>query len=233
MKMNKGYLLATAASAALAPIGAQAADLPTKTPMITVPAVSWAGWYAGLHAGAAWQQAHNSNEYNSALGNTTATSFIGGGQIGYNWQNGNLVYGFEVDGSWLSGKGTNSYSTFATVENQINWLATARGRMGLAVGNTMAYATGGLAFGGVKNAIVVIGGNPWSTKSESKTRVGFAIGGGVEHMVNRNWTVGLEALFVDLGRSSITTPVPFTGGSVTNQFSNQAVIARMKMNYKF
>jgi outer membrane immunogenic protein len=232
--MKKGYLLATATSAALAPLGAQAADLPAKAPMyaLPVPAIDWTGWYLGVSAGAAWTQAHNDNFYINTGSTTNSTAFIGGGQIGHNWQNGNFVYGWEVDGSWLSGAAKaslpNTYAGFSA-ENKINWLMTARARMGLAVGNTMAYATGGLAVGGVKNTIVLDTG-AFGTKSESKTRVGFAVGGGIEHMLTRNWTVGLEGMFVDLGRSTIT---PGGNGFYTTKFSNQAVTARMKLNYKW
>jgi len=85
----------------------------------------------------------------------------------------------------------------------------------------LSFATAGVAFGGVKNSLFD------GTYSESKTRVGWAVGGGVEHMLNRNWTIGLEGLFVDLGRSNLDTK----GGRL--KFSNQAFISRLKLNYKF
>jgi len=96
--------------------------------------------------------------------------------------------------------------------------------MGLAVNDTMVYATGGLAIGGVKNTF-----NPFNfiSKSESKTKVGWTIGGGVEHMWDRHWTIGLEALYVDLGHSNVQ------GKFSTFQASNTAVIGRMKLNYKW
>jgi len=52
----------------------------------------------------------------------------------------------------------------------------------------------------------------------------------VEHMLNRNWTIGLEGLFVDLGKSSFKFA---SGGEKTGRFQNQAVIGRLKLNYKF
>jgi outer membrane immunogenic protein len=65
--------------------------------------------------------------------------------------------------------------------------------------------------------------------SSNKTRVGWVVGGGVEHMWSRNWTIAMEGLFVDLGRAS----APLTGTSKTTRFSNQAVIGRLKLNYKW
>jgi outer membrane immunogenic protein len=99
----------------------------------------------------------------------------------------------------------------------------------LAVGDTMAYVTGGIAFGEVSNNLGPAAFSSFN-KSESKTRVGWTIGGGVEHMIDRNWTVGLEGLFVDLGRSTVTAPAD---SFKSTTFSNQAVIGRLKVNYKW
>jgi outer membrane immunogenic protein len=229
---QKGYLLATASGFAVAAAGgAQAADMAIKSAPVLAPAASWAGWYVGLNAGANWQQAQTVTAYDGPNGSATSatTSFIGGGQIGYNWQDGNFVYGLEGDISGLTGK-ANSALDGKQVSNQITWLSTVRGRTGLAVGNTMAYLTGGVAFGGVKNSAGYIG-DPYS-KSESKTRVGWTVGGGVEHMItNTHWTVAMEAMFVDLGQS--TGPSTGTDHNKSGTFSNQAVIGRFKLNYKF
>jgi outer membrane immunogenic protein len=229
---HKGFLLATAAgSVAAASGGAQAADLAYKAAVAPPPAASWEGWYIGLHAGAAWQQGHANGQTDyGSLSQTSTTSFIGGGQIGHNWQHGNFVYGFEADISGLTGQGNAStLGGYVALTQKIKWLSTVRARAGLAVGDTMAYVTGGIAFGEVSNSLN-ISGFPIFSKSESKTRVGWTIGGGVEHMIDRNWTVGLEGLFVDLGRSTVTAPST-TFKSTT--FSNQAVIGRLKVNYKW
>src|SRR6476619_3839319 len=112
MGTKKGFLIATSAgfaAAAAAMPGAQAADMPIKAPRYVEPAASWAGWYIGAHAGAAWQQTQSStDQYGSFYNNNTATNtgFIGGGQIGYNWQQGNFVFGLEGDISGLSSKTT-------------------------------------------------------------------------------------------------------------------------------
>ena len=225
----KSVLLGSAAGFAAMP-AAYAADLPLKAAPapVMVPAASWQGWYAGIHVGAArvggdmWEPG-DTNHYGSR-----GTVFIGGGQLGYNWQNGNFVYGWEGDISGLT-----SYHTSQTdccvdsgrYGNNINWLSTIRGRMGLAVGNTMAYVTAGLAIGGVDNTLEFNGNGYYSS---SKTRVGWTVGGGVEHMWSRNWTMALEALYVDLGNSK----GPCVGYKCS-KFSNDAVIGRLKVNYKF
>ena len=238
MGTKKGFLIATSAgfAAAAAMPGAQAADMPIKAPRYIEPAANWTGWYIGAHAGAAWQKSDVTNNFGffdgkSFIPNPNAslskTGFIGGGQIGYNWQHGNFVFGLEGDISGLTGKASaDAVGYFDTAySSQIRWLSTVRGRFGLAVGDTMAYMTAGVAFGGVKSSVNFV---DFATYSSSKTKTGWTIGGGVEHMLNRNWTIGLEGLFVDLGKSSVDL-----GGGKTTRFSNQAIIGRVKLNYKF
>jgi outer membrane immunogenic protein len=213
-----GFLIATSAgfAAAAAIPGAQAADMPIKAPRYIEQPASWAGWYIGANVGGAWQEAQIEGA------SFSKTAFIGGGQLGYNWQHGNFVFGLEGDISGLSGKNNLSESGYDFATSSIRWLSTVRGRFGLAVGDTMAYMTAGVAIGGVKNTI-----NEGVSYSSSKTSVGWTVGGGVEHMLNRNWTIGLEGLFVDLGRSNLDTKIG------RFKFSNQAVIGRVKLNYKF
>jgi outer membrane immunogenic protein len=243
-------LLSTSSLAVLAgSFGSQAADLPMKAAPMAVPTVSWTGFYAGVHGGAVWQQAHLSDDYTGFPGVTPSDSGgIAGGQIGYNWQNGNTVYGLEVDGSWVSGKpNASSYgygyngNDYGTVSSKIEWLSTVRGRLGLAVGNAMVYATGGLAIGGVKTGITLWhcqGCDDSQSVSNTNTQVGWTVGAGAEHKWSPNLSFGLEGLFVDLGKKTVALP-----GSKHNALNgdnnmnvttrNQAFIGRVKANYKF
>jgi outer membrane immunogenic protein len=253
---RKGYLLATAGGVAAAGAAgaAQAADLAVKASPPPAPAL-WAGWYIGLNAGAAWQHgkgdAFTSDPFEIPVYATThTTGFIGGGQLGYNWQSGSFVYGLEGDIDGLTGTGRTLAGALlgpggtpkGNFSNSIRWLSTIRGRLGVTVGDTgdtLLYATGGLAVGGVNDAFM--DGRPVSAgaaKSESKTLVGWTVGGGIEHILwNSHWTVGLEGLFVNLGNSSTTIKALSGFGatltSKTSHFSNTAAIARFKLNYKF
>jgi outer membrane immunogenic protein len=289
-KMNKkGFLLATSAGFAFAPM-AHAADMPLKAPPPPLPpAPMWTGFYIGGNVGTVWQQAQNtvnggapyaggmggSSQVNSewlpfsSTPTTSRTGLIGGGQIGYNWQNGSYVWGIEADFQGLSGTGTSSStqtiwpygavgstgrssprSGVISVSNRIRWLSTIRTRQGLAFGNTMAYVTGGVAIGGVRNSatfqdIEDFGDTPYSAAvSQSKTRVGWTVGFGVEHMLDQHWTIAGEGLFVDLGNnnSTVFTNAPHPSGVNVRSFkttpfslktTQQAVIGRLKLNYKF
>ncbi len=98
--------------------GAAAADMPIKAPVYKAPVVAppynWSGFYIGLNAGYSW--GHQDNDLVVAATGATIFSnsdkldgFIGGGQIGYNWQSDHWVFGLEADfqGSGQKADGTN------------------------------------------------------------------------------------------------------------------------------
>lgn len=127
--------------------------------------------------------------------------FIGGGQLGYNWQFANWVAGFEADFQGVSDRLTEtSKATFGvggfpgstigttlSVEKELDYFGTVRGRLGwLAYPSLLVYGTGGLAYGGVKAStnvsvampadFVGIDLNPSSNSSISQTRTGWTSG---------------------------------------------------------
>src|SRR5437899_1012013 len=70
------------------------------------------------------------------------SGFIGGGQLGCNWQWGAWVFGIEGDGSATNKEGQAFENTLASIpglgaragwisQTQERWLVTARGRLGL------------------------------------------------------------------------------------------------------
>lgn len=169
MKSMKLALLgATALVAAGAISSANAADVYARggsikdAPTDYLPAIAWGGAYFGINAGAAFSNDDNADD---------DTMFIGGVHIGYNWQRpDNIVLGVEGD---------------VDFGDDIDYLATIRGRLGYAAGPTLFYATGGVAFIGLDD--VGIGGD------DSQT--GFVVGGGIEHKLRQNVSVGLEGLY--------------------------------------
>jgi outer membrane immunogenic protein len=224
----KNVLMASAAGFAVAPV-AEAADLPRlkAAPMpMAVPVANWAGWYAGVNVGVANVGMTRRDEDGEPRDYSSNTSgFIGGGQLGYNWQRGYFVYGVEADISGLAAEKT--WPGGRGASNNLPWLSTVRGRMGLALADTLVYATAGLAIGEVKTTKLLDNGE--IQYSQSKTQLGWAVGGGVEHMLSRNWTVALEGLYVNLG----STPAYCTRKCDSRTVDTKAAIARFKLNYKF
>jgi opacity protein-like surface antigen len=103
--------------------------------------------------------------------------------------------------------------------------------------DTLLYAIGGLAVGGVKNVAAPSGlAFPGFDRAiESKTKTGYVVGAGMEHRLNRDWRVAVEGLYVDLGSST----APWFGNSFDNgivvhtRFKNSAVIGMLKVNRAF
>src|SRR5688572_16226972 len=147
----KKFLLATAAAVAIA-APAQAADLPVKAPPAAVVVVStWSGFYVGGNVGAHWLR---NGGFSSVPADAATTAFwaactaavtcpgtlgrgsgfgvIGGGQIGFNWQVSNVVFGVEADiqGSsvradsrlFQANTGTAFVDYTLTGRTEVNWL---------------------------------------------------------------------------------------------------------------
>jgi outer membrane immunogenic protein len=179
-------------------------------------------------------------------------SFIGGGQAGFNMQTGNVVVGIEVDFDALAlsaanaqtlpfpstlpggpiGPPTLNFSTSESVSTE--WLFTARPRLGWAANNLLLYVTGGLAVGNEKFTQAINLLVPFvETTTFSTTRTGWAVGGGLEYAVTRNWSVKGEFLHVDLGSVNFAGTIAPPAAGFTNPGSVRLKIdmARAGINY--
>ncbi len=188
--------------------------------------------------------------------------FIGGAQIGYNLQLGShLVAGLEADIQGLAGASSvangfgaaptpNGLGLFAlaTVDNRVEWLGTARARLGLLASPALlVYATGGLAYGGVKSTFAVSQFHPgpnltgFAGGAMSSTRVGWTAGAGLEWAFARNWSAKAEYLYYDLGSTEAGYMLAGTfpngavryviGGALKSRHDGH--IARVGLNYRF
>jgi outer membrane immunogenic protein len=230
MKLLRSYLLATASSVAL--IGSAAAQPPPP------PIMSWAGPYIGLNAGAAWRSSSFSNP--DAFGTIIAdpiwsdrtTSFIGGGQIGYNWQSGNLVYGFEGDIDGVSGNSSAATSGGTQSSSKLDWMSTIRGRAGVTVSpQFLAYLTGGAAFAHFSDAWgFAPTGNDFTSNG---MRAGWTGGGGLEYMFDPHWTVRVEGLYTDFGSKEVTNTTTFVGSQYRSNFQHTVALARAALNWRW
>ncbi len=154
-------------------------------------AVNWSGFYAGVNGGYGWDA--KSNDFLSPSGG------FGGGQIGYNWQRGNIVFGLETD---IQGAGIEDKNVFGD-KSKLDYFGTVRGRVGYAFDRTLFYATGGFAYGEVQNTYVTLA--PFGKFSETQT--GYTVGGGVEYKINPAWSVKAEYQYIDLGASNLVGPL--------------------------
>lgn len=110
-----------------------------------------------------------------------------------------------------------------------------RGRGGIAFDRFLVYGTGGVAFGTGPTINTfnpfLIGAGPFfnNLNNNSNWRVGYAVGGGVEYAFLNNWSVKLEYLFTDLGRTNNNNGFFFNN----NNFRERNHIVRAGLNYKF
>ena len=124
-------------------------------------------------------------------GSHDGSGLLAGGQVGYNWQAGRLVYGVEADisSSWIDGSGGNNDCCGHTV----NWLASVRGRAGLTAfdNRTLFYVTAGAAWADVDYS---------SNGSFSDTHFGWVAGAGIERALTPNLSARVEYLYYNSRR---------------------------------
>jgi outer membrane immunogenic protein len=238
--MLKRQLLVTVSTLALTGL-ASAADLPARMPVKAMPAPVivqlWAGPYIGINGGAVWHRVTVDSTFLDGTpydyAKLTGTGGTVGGTIGYNWQSQNFVFGLEADGNWVGAKETKTQGAGSSLNytSKLEWLATVRARAGMAFGSTLMFVTGGLAVGGVNNSWT------WPFCCElvanDKTQFGWTVGGGIEHFITPRVTLKAEALYVDLGRATVSTPNTATSDGYTARFKNSAVIGRLGVNLKW
>ncbi len=198
--MMKRVLLAGAAALAFATVAgtASAADLGRpvyKAPAYVSPIYTWAGFYIGINGGGAWGN-YDYDFQPPNVGHDLSGGLVGG-QLGYNWEYGPLVFGLETDLDWAGISGSNACPNPGFSCNaKVDWLGTTRGRLGYSFnGGWLAYVTGGAAYGNVRREST----GPASSLSQDNTHVGWTVGGGLEYGFARNWSVRAEYLYVDLG----------------------------------
>lgn len=199
--------------------------------------VNYTGYTVGTGGG-------STNTGGAALAMQSGAQYFGGplagAQIGYNHQfSNNFILGLEADLDWadinnnyINPSNNSSFSAISTPGTSLassafaigvskydgrtglDWLGTARIRLGYAIGNFMPFISGGFSYGqlsssasslsygyGVSGNVFTKSGDTGSA-SYSIVRAGWALGAGAEYMVAENWSVKGEYLYTQLQGSS-------------------------------
>ncbi|MBG0798630.1 carbohydrate porin [Methylocystis sp. L43] len=224
------------------------------------PVFSWVGMYMGaslggavpLHAGERLQatSGFGAPVFDLYPSGVTRPGVTVGVQVGYNWQRGPFVWGFETDLSLLDGRrgphglfpasptyvpGLPAYALSAN--SSANFFASIRGRVGYAWDRSLFYLTGGVAAGGARGpATLTLGPGgpdaifsaPWSQSSRMK----YAIGAGFEYAFADNWSARAEYLFLN---QSLNTQVFDNGAgyAYASRMRNENHLLRFGLNYHF
>jgi outer membrane immunogenic protein len=256
----KKIMLAAAGFVALGLSSASAADLAVKAPYAAPsPLWDWAGFYAGVHAGAGWGTTESTltsisgpgvpaTPVNLAIAQNDRSGFLGGGQIGYNYQSGWTVFGVQADIAGLDINGTTPCITVLSCRAKSDWLATATGRIGGVVADkTLIYAKGGAAWLNTTHSVTIpavglggIGGlGVGGTSSTETTSFGWLIGAGAEYAFSPNWSAFLEYDYMEFDSKNAALDLSALGGlgagAATGNvaFKNKLSIAKIGINYKF
>ena len=221
------------------------------------PVYSWTGFYVGANVGYGFGNDHSQVDLSTG-GNTltgepgtsvTPKGGLGGVQVGYNWHaSPRWVVGFEGDlqGTTQNDTACSSLLCFkqgptsqiVTVEHQLDYFGTVRGRAGYLFNNTLFYGTGGAAFGHVRETLHEVFSSPNAQSQNNnfgaaKDLTGYTVGGGIEAMLGGGWSFKAEYLYMNLG--SISNRFDFdNGGTPGTLISNSTIrdhIVRVGANY--
>jgi len=216
------------------------------------PTYNWAGLFVGGTFGYGIGRNDSTLAVPAAAGLAEAfflspRGFEGGGIVGYNWQFGRWVAGVDADIQGNSGNGyltcvfTCSTASVMTIDQNLSWFGTVRGRLGYAVGPALFYATAGGAYGAVKESFTQTAGGAATGLAFSHSKSGFAVGGGIENkldifgLLGPNWTTRTEYLYVDLGSVSDSFPILNIPGAATQTLTSNLHehVWRTVVSYKF
>ena len=199
---------------------------------------AWAGFYTGFNGGYGFGP-DQAIDYYFVQASPPATSHVpsfdklqqegglGGAQLGHNWQAGHLVYGLETDfqlsgisGSQSAIVPSNPQDRYGLKSN-LDWFGTFRGRLGYGFGPSLLYATGGLAYGKVENAITYqsywpknccgFPGFAYGSTHGASIETGYVVGGGVEYLLTPKFTLKVEYQYIDLGTRDAGTEIYYQG----------------------
>jgi outer membrane immunogenic protein len=237
----KKLLLASVGVVAMA-TAAAAADLPARypaqAPAYVAAVYNWTGFYVGAHVG--WARVDLDSTVVAAppgfgtggLGGSSDDGFLGGGQVGFNYQVGVWVFGIEGDIAWTdigrSGTFAPLPGVLVTDSVGVDWLATVTGRIGYAFGNALVYAKGGVAWMDWSSNVTVTGlvGGPF-TATGGATETGWTVGAGLEYGFTPNWSAKIEYNYLDFGSERTAAG----GFAVDTDLSTH--IVKAGINYRF
>ena len=207
--MKTRALLATAALGLLCfPLSATAADF---EPIDT--RYDWTGFYIGGHAGygdanvdGVFDRSEIDGEFPEEAtfaDDLNLDGFIGGGQVGFNWQHDAFLLGLEGDFSFTDfNDKVGDFGNNDIIKADIDFLASLRVRAGFAADRFLVYATGGVAYASGDFKLIddrgatpgegSVGENSGSVNIDS---FGGVVGGGAEWAITDQISIRGEGLY--------------------------------------
>jgi outer membrane immunogenic protein len=185
------------------------AKAPAYKDPILATAYHWTGFYVGAYLGADWGEANFTFLDDGDFTAPRSAGFLGGGEIGFNYQIAKWVVGVEGDLAWTNTRGARPcpIGFFANCAIDTNWLSTLTGRIGYTYWDRLlTYVKGGAAIAqnrvegtcnlDTPSPILPVAGCP--SQSETKIKVGWTVGAGVEFGLTQNVSVKSELMYFQL-----------------------------------
>jgi outer membrane immunogenic protein len=236
-----GVVVALAVMGIAAPV--LAADLPDRysamKPVTYIPAVyDWSGLYVGANGG--WGSQNRCFDSTTPAGVLIAqegchraNGAVAGGQFGYRWQWGTLVFGVEALGDWADLRGSNASIAFPNFTNRshMDAFGLLTGQVGFAWNNALFYVKGGGAV--MDNRSEFLFNGTVAAESKADTRWGTTVGAGFEYGFTPNWSAAIEYdhLFVSHRLTNFNTPAGSFSGS--EYLSGDADLVTLRVIYRW
>lgn len=168
-------------------------------------------------------------------GNSNPNGALYGGFVGYAFQNGQTVYGGELDfeGSSAAGSFVNLTGATSGGRAKLNWQGSVRGVVGLA-GNlgtrpALFYGTAGWAYGDFD-----FNGGPSATflaNQYSQGLSGWTAGLGIDTKLSANMSLRTEYRYTDYGTASGALAPGFPGVTMPVAMKQHAVKIGLRMDF--
>ncbi|MFN3953413.1 MAG: outer membrane protein [Pararhodobacter sp.] len=140
------------------------------------------------------------------IGTLRVRGAVLGGQLGHNWQRGDMVYGIEGGLNLLATRDALTSGT-ASASMRIRPVADLRGRVGMAAGEGLLYATAGLSAARVN---YTASDGVTSNINSRYTALGYSVGVGYERMIQGNWSMRGEYSYTQYRGRNLTDGVHTT-----------------------
>lgn len=129
------------------------------------------------------------------------------GIIGWNGSSGNFVFGVEADASFgaVNGSGLCGNPTW-TCDADMKALGSLRARVGAVSGNTLFFATGGVAAARMK---LMTDNNLGATYPDTQTVNGWVVGVGAEQEMPSGWNLRGEILYYEFNKKDYDLDITY------------------------
>jgi opacity protein-like surface antigen len=248
----KKLMIASTSLIALVGGSAVAADIPVNAPVyksVPLTSFSWTGFYIGGHSGSGWGHKNWFEDATQSGGGGPIgfrdasyddfSGWLGGGQLGANYQAGWVMWGVQADisGAHIIGSDNHCFPEVTgvsqTCATKIKSLGTVTGRIGAAFDRSLVYVLGGWAWAreNHENFCNLCGLLNWTA---SETRSGWTVGVGGEYAFAGAWSAFLQYNYMNFGTrndrfiASLSSVPPFT-----EDIRQNLNVVKVGVNYKF